>query len=473
MPFCDVCLLFWKYPGFFKVTLLNVLLAAGYALPRTYVIPQLEQQIWGDNATANFNWINAAAATLSVLFAPYFGRWSDQNSRRAANGILAVASNGPVLVMLLLGQNELGLYVFLGLCIALQPIALGPSGSPVCWAYVSDQLPEELRVLGFSINQGSCILAQFVLNLSSKALADKFPKDPQIFLIITGAILILNLLVLLWIGQDKPRIECNSALVGEAAQAEGARSPGEQSFLEVAAQGVGATRGEQSKPLQGLLAPLKLLLSERGLLLACICSALITLPDVAAGQSSVQILYQLLGIEGDHDAEQQTASTYGVVLPALPFGLTFAITGMISDRIGAPRFILYCLPVVSVLFAAPVILLYTTSNAAVFLQGYLTMLAYSCFPPLQAVAAEAVNPDRVGEAMGALSACKNLMCMAAPLLMGVVSQSLANSGRNDLLWIVYPICAIVMLFAWPFSFCLVRHTSKKARAETTQEGDAQ
>lgn len=118
---CEVCELFWRHPDFFKVTLLNVILAAGFSLPRTYVIPPLQQNIWGDHAAANNNWCVFVASLLSVVFAPYFGRWSDRHSRRVANAILAIASNPPCLIMLALGQTELALYVFIGIATILQP----------------------------------------------------------------------------------------------------------------------------------------------------------------------------------------------------------------------------------------------------------------------------------------------------------------------------------------------------------------
>merc|ERR1711957_945620 len=89
--------------------------------------------------------------------------------------------------------------------------------------------------------------------------------------------------------------------------------------------------------------------------------------------------------------------------------------------------------------------------------GLLMIAPLTLYAPISALVTQLVPPGRVGEAMGAVAACKNIASLIAPLIMGVILEKLAASGRNDLYWTIFPGGALLMLLtAWPFSLMLAR-----------------
>merc|ERR1719453_2128976 len=98
--------------------------------------------------------------------------------------------------------------------------------------------------------------------------------------------------------------------------------------------------------------------------------------------------------------------------------------GIASSRYGPHRFLQYYLPITAVLFCVPALLDFKEFHThwAIIIAGVCAILPLSNFGPLQALVVHVVPPSRVGEAMGSLAACKNVVSFIAPFVMGAVAE---------------------------------------------------
>merc|ERR1719502_973711 len=100
--------------------------------------------------------------------------------------------------------------------------------------------------------------------------------------------------------------------------------------------------------------------------------------------------------------------------------------GIASRRFSPHGFVRVWLPITAVLFAFPALLTIFRDNWAILIGGFCATLPLSNYGPLQALVVHVVPPSRVGEAMGSMAACKNLVSLVAPLIMGAIADRLAS-----------------------------------------------
>lgn len=213
-----------------------------------------------------------------------------------------------------------------------------------------------------------------------------------------------------------------------------------------------------------LFSPLRLLWRKATLRAVCMVAAFLTLGELAASDISAQVLYSMLDITSD--AQWQDTVLY---FNCFPMPLTFIViiwVGIASRRYSPHRFVRAWLPITSVLFAVPALLAIPRFHHhwAIFVAGFCSVLPLSNYGPLQVLVVHVVPPRRVGEAMGSMAACKNLVSFIAPLIIGSFSAGLAAGDNNDLLWTVYPGCALVMLCSWPFTWALEKRVPRESNA---------
>lgn len=173
----------------------------------------------------------------------------------------------------------------------------------------------------------------------------------------------------------------------------------------------------------------------------------------------------MLGITESSDREkQQDASFWYVCLPQPPIFVVMILVGVASRRYSPHGFVRVWLPFTAVLFAVPALLAVFHEHWAILIAGFCACLPLSNYGPLQALVVHVVPSTRIGEAMGSMAACKNLVSFIAPFAIGALSESLARTGNSDKLWVIYPGCAVIMLCAWPLTWLLKTRVPRESNA---------
>lgn len=477
---CEAFLLIWYIPGFGCVSLFAAVLSGGATLAWIFVLPVLEKQIWGDSAASNTAWMNAGRCFVSVLLCAHFGSWSDKHSRKAAVVVMTVSSLIVGLPILALGSTSAGLTTCVVLVVVTGPFAVHVSGSPVLWAWASDYLGPEHKEVGFAIIGACSSGGSFLVLLGAKALGNAFPGNPDPFLWCTVGCLVLCLVIVAVTPPGAHMPELNDADLAE-----------EKGFM------------------QAMFGPMRLVAKKPTLRATCVVVALLTLPDMAATDISSQIIFSLHDYTDpcstDALVTEYTAAAYKTCTPITPQCVkdevtksvtqcvtqavtdtmqTFSvyprpltlivvmIVGVCARRYGPHRLVRVWVPITAILFAFPVVLKLRPPTEdfqtwALLLSGFFTLLPLTNYGPLQALVTHIVPPRQIGEAMGAIATCKNLVSLIAPLLVGAFTTYLQSTDQNDKLYIVYPVCAFVMFCAWPFTFCLEKRVPRDTTATWT------
>jgi len=228
--------------------------------------------------------------------------------------------------------------------------------------------------------------------------------------------------------------------------------------------------------MEGIFGPLRLVASKPTLRATCVVVGLLTLPDMAAQDVSSQIIISLhdyitpCGGPESPDVENcvraAVSNTMNVlsVFP-LPVGLVVVVLiGVCGRRYGPHRLVRVWVPLTAIGFAVPAILKATFETWSIFVSGIFIMLPLTNYIALQALITHIVHPRQIGEAMGAIATCKNFVSLLAPLIVGGITSVLERSGHttypNSELYIIYPVCALVMFCASPFTFCLEKRVPR-------------
>jgi MFS family permease len=424
--------LFSVVPGFARLCLFIVIMSGGVTVPWTYVLPPLQSKFWGDEAASYTAFMQAGRSFLSMFLAAHFGKWSDRRGRRLAS--LFVMTVGGFCIawpVLILGSSETALWICAALIVVTGPVAVHLTGSPVIWAFAADILPPEHRETGFAIIMASTSLGNFSIQLLSKLLAGMFPGHDNIYFMVSLACFAISLLLLLSL--QSMQVSHDGADDDDALQARA-----------------------QPGLVASLLSPLRLLWRKATLRAVCMVAAVLTFAELAASDISAQVLYAMLGLctDCDDDSKLQEASFFYGCLPNPPLFVVTILVGVAARRFGPHRFVSFWLPVTALLFAVPALLTIIHANWAILIAGFCAILPLTNYGPLQALVVHVVPASRVGEAMGSMAACKNLVSLIAPLVIGSVAETLKQTGNTEKLWAVYPCCAVVMLCAWPLTFLL-------------------
>lgn len=452
---CEAFMLLWCIPGFGLVALFSAVLSGGATLAWLFVFPNLEKKIWGcegaapdcvDNSASNVAWMNAGRCLVSVLLCAHFGSWSDKNSRKAAVVVMTVASLIPGLPVLVNDEWQ-GMTAVVILVVITGPFAVHVSGSPVLWAWASDYLGPEHKEVGFAIIGACSSAGSFVVLIFARWLATQYPGQPAPFLWINVGCLIVALIIV-------------------AFTPPGAYMP------DLTEEDIPEEKGI----LQAMFGPMRLVAKKPVLRATCVVVALLTLPDMAATDISSQIIFAIIDIqtpcikefspnvakitECAYDKGTDIMTTFSVYPRPLTV-VVVMVVGVCARRFGPHRLVRVWVPITAIMFAFPVVLIsQQDATWALLFSGFFTLLPLTNYGPLQALVTHIVHPRQVGEAMGAIATCKNMVSLLAPILIGVFTEYLANIDRNDLLWVVYPACAVVMLCAWPFTFCLEKRVAR-------------
>lgn len=417
-------------PGFWRLAAYQFCSAAGILLPLVYYRAPLASQVWQDNAASFTAWSNAVQASIGFVGAPQFGMWSDGRPRKISMTILASCQIARVVPLLIL-RSEWSLWVSVCINVITSPFTPRLTGSAVLWAWFSDTIPQDNREVAFSLMFSAGAFATWVVGSTVSAVATVFSLDPDIYPGIGMIFLVLALLL----------------VVTSPAQAPYARDASSPNLV---------MRQQSFKDM--MLSPFRLAFRKRSLRLVCGLAAFVTLPEIAVQEVATPIVFVMLGIDGPgNETKQALVAGWFGNFQNLGLIFVYATVGFCAARFGPARALAIWTPMCCVFFATPALLTLPALQGPPMevLCGLMMCSPISIFPPLQALVAILVPPSRKGEAMGAVGGFQNLASLFAPLLMGLTTQMLANAGRTDLFWTLFPGASILMLIgAWPFGLRL-------------------
>jgi len=164
-------------------------------------------------------------------------------------------------------------------------------------------------------------------------------------------------------------------------------------------------------------------------------------------------IYTMLGYNTPaHEAEQQEVSKWWVNMCNIILVPSFFVVGCLGRRFGAAPTVFWTLPLMAALFASPALLMLARGPLMYVLTGYGNAAPFALFPLLNALTIYFSPPNRVGEVVGAFNSGRALGSLIAPLLTAVTAAALPPRSQ----WLIFAGSGVLMLFAWPFAYCLMR-----------------
>lgn len=448
--------LFCIVPDYWRLAAITFFGAGSGIMPAVFYIGPLQSQVWGDKASEYASWGNAAQFFFAIFGAPLFGKWSDGRPRKTSVIVLSVAGMLRVIPYLIwtghgkedqayLDELNIALVVGAVITALTGPFCSQLSGSPVMWAWMGDKIPPEHRETGFSLINSCGALAVCLTGFGASAVVTAMGLDPIAYI---------------WGGVFLGMIAFALVL---SAPSEPLRSDVELKDEE-----------PHKNVCTDLLSPLKLILRKRSLRLICGVAAFVTLPDVAGTYIASTIVFVLMGVSGPTCAlEQGELALFFSMSPNLVLIPVYIMVGVFAKRFGPAPFLAIFTPLACLGFAAPSLLTINshegdcttppeflssgTGHALEVFCGVMMCLPLAIYPPLSALVTQMVPSHRMGEAMGAIAACKNLASLIAPLLMAVILSVLEPSGY---VYIFPGGAALMLVGAWPFSYLLAKRVTQ-------------
>eukprot|EP00441_Pelagodinium_beii_P010483 CAMPEP_0197695676 /NCGR_PEP_ID=MMETSP1338-20131121/115515_1 /TAXON_ID=43686 ORGANISM="Pelagodinium beii, Strain RCC1491" /NCGR_SAMPLE_ID=MMETSP1338 /ASSEMBLY_ACC=CAM_ASM_000754 /LENGTH=321 /DNA_ID=CAMNT_0043278687 /DNA_START=69 /DNA_END=1031 /DNA_ORIENTATION=- len=159
-----------------KAVLVSSLLGVGTILsPATpLVINELRSKYWDNNMTTITAAVNLVNGILGMFFSGVLGRLSDKVGRKPVLVFLGVVGFSPVLSLLIVGPNQVGVMVN-AVLLALSGITcITATGCPQCYALVAEVMPPEDREVGFGICFAALIFISGIANGAAYGLQALF-----------------------------------------------------------------------------------------------------------------------------------------------------------------------------------------------------------------------------------------------------------------------------------------------------------
>jgi len=461
-----------RNPDFTKATLAGGLLASGTVMSPVMplVMVGLRTRVWGERMTEFTAIVNSSNGVMAMLASGLVGRMSDRMDRRVAAAIIGVMGFLPTWVLLLCGLNWVGLWGF-SLATALGGVAcITASGCPTMYALVNDTMPPGDREMVYGIAFSALIVIAGVCTAGGFAISQAMGDSPEAVLLYMATLHVVYFLVLASIGKAH-RVTADDGAGGEVAitSPQGSARLGEEGEGEVdggssdegssgSSSGGEGSPGRSKAPGLGrrcqevarnVVAPLDLVCGSAALRGLCAVAGLVSLPEVALTDITSQYTLSNLDLIFTEDSRAQRHAQELVQWPGMGLLIpAFYLAGVAGKRIGPLRVLQLLLPAIALGLLLPAVLRLYPRMWIVPIIGVGIPLSFVCFAPLQALVSLVAPDGRVGEAMGAVGASKQIAGLCANLGVYFASPALLRSGLEKPFWVFYPVAAACALLAW-------------------------
>jgi len=502
--------LLWQSPELLKVVLASGLLAAATIMsPATpLVLTELRSEYWGDHMADYSALVNSANGLVAMAFSSSFGRLGDFVDRRIAMLLAGVLGFLPTWALLVIGQNSDGLAVWSVLTIIGGIACVTVSGCPTCYALVADVIPPGEREIAFGCCFAGVVLIAISANVGGlmvNALYEGSHKAILLYCLFLDLAFFITLAFIRLPGQAREVVATDG--LDESAREEGHanscdmvatamdKDPGgniEPRLVEQSA--VRSTTSMQPEPpdqhgsyrrdecettifrraigtessnsrkievgksdaahnaVEAMLAPAKLILQHESLRYLCVVAALVSLPEIMLTDVSAQYALNQFDLIASHDGKRQREVIllfqwpgYALLLPA------FVLTGVAAKLVSSLRLLRWLILVTGAMTSLPVVLRFMPRMWLVPIVGISVPLAMVVFSPLQTLITEVAPQERIGEAMGAVGASKQIASLVSNIVVSVLVPFLLDTELRKPLWIFYPMASCSSLLALVFA----------------------
>lgn len=461
-----------------KAVLASSLLAVGTILSpiNVLVISELKNQFWGQHMSAYSAAVNLANGLMGLACSGLFGRFGDKVSRKAAMTTVGILGFLPGWFLLILGQNATALVVFSIFQVIGGAACITVTGCPTCYALVSDVMPKDEREVAFGFCFAALILIGIFANFWAFLIQTLVKDSAESRQIVLWGSLVLNMMYfacIFWIripAEKQIEGEDRFAQVSQPTIEDGvSQEPdGQHSRREVVSCSVEA-QGPYGRLCHILTSPMRLISEHPPLRNLCIITGLVCLPEVTLQDITTQYIFASFGLIGSDEAsklaELQVLGNFPGFLLLLP---GFCIVGLVGKNIGSRSLLIILLPVTAVLLCLPVLLHFLPQLWLVPIVGIGVPFSMVLLSPLQTLVTEVSPPDRIGEAMGAVGASKQVSGLLSNILVTFVTPALMNSRVENPLWIFYPLASMFSILG--LVFALRVHTETADSPDLSTEG---
>jgi len=265
---------------------------------------------------------------------------------------------------------------------------------------------------------------------------------------------------------------CESIASAESADAVAA---GLEAGSDGAATGSDASSSDSSgvgtaEHVPAVLAPLELLGHNGNLTCLCVVAALVSLPEITLTDVSAQYALNQFGLVHSADTAKQKQVNllfqwpgYALLLPA------FIVTGLLAKRFSALTLMRILIPFTGLLLSLPVLLRVAPRMWIVPIVGIAVPMSMVVFAPLQTLITQVAPAGRVGEAMGAIGASKQVAGLVSNLLVSGLVPILLSLGIPRPLWIFYPLASLSSMTAFAVTALIEAPLSPSAEPTTDKE----
>jgi MFS family permease len=456
-----------------KAVLAASLLAVGTILSpiNVLVISELKNQFWGHHMSAYSAAVNLANGLVGLACSGLFGRFGDKVSRKAAMTAVGILGFLPGWFLLMLGQNATALVVYSIFQVIGGAACITVTGCPTCYALVSDVMPKDEREVAFGFCFAALILIGIFANFWAFLIQTLVKDSTESRQIVLWGSFLLNLMYfacVYWIripAEKQIEVEVSKATIedGVSVEPDNQHSPKE----------LVVPRSVEAQGLYGrfchiLMSPMRLVCEHPPLRNLCIITGLVCLPEVTLQDITTQYIFASFGLIGSDEAsklaELQVLGNFPGFLLLLP---GFCVVGLVGKKIGSRSLLIILLPVTAVLLCLPVLLRFLPELWLVPIVGIGVPFSMVLLSPLQTLVTEVSPPDRIGEAMGAVGASKQVSGLLSNILVTFVTPALMSSRVENPLWIFYPLASLFSILA--LVFALRVHTEKVDPPELPKE----
>eukprot|EP00930_Biecheleria_cincta_P053977 TRINITY_DN3981_c0_g1_i1.p1 TRINITY_DN3981_c0_g1~~TRINITY_DN3981_c0_g1_i1.p1 ORF type:complete len:516 (-),score=89.02 TRINITY_DN3981_c0_g1_i1:189-1694(-) len=458
-----------RNPQMLKVAVASGVHCTAMSMIYALVVGPLKTEVWGHRQAEHQSEMAMATAIFSALSSYYFGAFSDKVDRRLAVSIFGLCQFLPGWSLLASGFDTTGLWVFM----CLQVLAGLGVASNVMLILASDVTRLEDREFAFGLFYAISALVSLLGGIPIVFIVtlNVIPNNPRMACWLhVGLSLAFFILV-----ASMPRItreegELLPIEIERLADSSGNRAeeshPGFECYVQPEepnphVQGSGEVPNvpekQESKAkrricrkcdIWGLVVPFKLLFEVHALGLICIVIVLIDFSKDLVFDIGGQFFMESLDLikQGTHEQQQRVS-----ILSSIPSQMTgipaLALVGWLAKRYRPLTMLWVMIPVGTILIMSGCLMNWFPFMWFVPIVCITENFADLTRIPLNLFVTELAPKGRLGEAMGVVGMVKQIVGFLGNLVVVAVNPVLQESGLHNSLWVYYPACGLLRLFA--------------------------
>jgi len=443
------------------------------------IIPTLKAEAWGNNMSRNSAIFDAMSGVMMMIFTPWFGCLSDRIQRRHA-WLLTGCVGSVSVIALLIGGSDAGLWAYEISDVLTAPVRQVPA---MTFIFLQDLVPPDDRNLIFAVTFAIFMAFTFLISLAAGIVANNTTGilGPCLF---DFASLVLFIMATLSISKSTGDPVTRSGPGSPSSLEESRdsrRSSGNGSRQEGAtlgsprkatARSVGA---QKSRAAGSTMRTVHFLCSSPNLRNLAFLFFLIGLPERLEKNIAPQFKFQAMDLMLTtnstlnavriHEQKKVTeltgyTATFSMVFCSL-------LTGALGSAIGPLALTKLLVPLTAISQLLPLLLLVEPQMLLVGLVGLFAPLGQVVFIPLNALASICAPPDRVGEAISAMTAVKEFV----PLLANLLTPELIALVGTSSLWTFFLTSGIMILLSLPFALDMKAVQSEEKLSEGKDDAE--